>query len=186
MGFGVAKATHSFIHCGLPEENAMINGIQIMLDARVTGIRPDNNHTFAVETTKGSIRTRFVVNAAGLFTDEVARMVGQDEFNIPGIFTGGNVVQVHDLVDDVILESEVAGCSAAKYVLGEIPISTVQISLRAGKGIRYVVPNSITSENNVTLYMRVVKPDKNVVLRIGDSLLEKRLPAIKPSEMLKG
>ena len=63
-------------------ENAIINGIQIMLDARVTGIRPDNNHTFAVETTKGSIRTRFVVNAAGLFTDEVARMVGQDDFNI--------------------------------------------------------------------------------------------------------
>ena len=109
----------------------------------------------------------------------------QMETNIPGIFTGGNVVQVHDLVDDVTLESEVAGCNAAKYVLGEIPISTVRISLRAGKGIRYVVPNSITSENNVTLYMRVVKPDKNVVLRIGDSLLEKRLPAIKPSEMLK-
>lgn len=109
----------------------------------------------------------------------------QMETNIPGIFTGGNVVQVHDLVDDVTLESEVAGCNAAKYVLGEIPISTAQISLRAGKGIRYVVPNSITSENNVTLYMRVVKPDKNVVLRIGDSLLEKKLPVIKPSEMLK-
>lgn len=109
----------------------------------------------------------------------------QMETNIPGIFTGGNVVQVHDLVDDVTLESEVAGCNAAKYVLGEIPISTAQISLRAGKGIRYVVPNSITSENNVTLYMRVVKPDKNVFLRIGDSLLEKKLPVIKPSEMLK-
>ena len=37
---------------------------------------------FEVNTTKGVFRARFVVNAAGLFADEVAHMVGIDDFTI--------------------------------------------------------------------------------------------------------
>ena len=107
------------------------------------------------------------------------------ETNVPGIFAGGNVVQVHDLVDYVTLESEMAGFNAARYALGQIKIPGGKITLRAGEGIRYIVPNTISGKNDVTLYMRVVKPDKNVVLRVGDNLLKKRFQVVKPSEMLK-
>jgi len=107
------------------------------------------------------------------------------ETNVPGIFAGGNVVQVHDLVDYVTLESEMAGFNAARCALGQIRIPGEKITLRAGEGIRYIVPNTISGKNDVTLYMRVVKPDKNVVLQVGDNLLKKRFRVVKPSEMLK-
>ena len=35
--------------------------------------------------------------------------------SVPGIFAGGNVVRVYDLVDWVSRDSEIAGRSAAKY-----------------------------------------------------------------------
>ena len=40
------------------------------------------------------------------------------ETSIQGIFACGNVVHVHDLVDNVTLESYIAGRAAAEYVLG--------------------------------------------------------------------
>ena len=63
-------------------ENALTNGVQIELDTKVMGIQLGSKHTLVVETNKGSITTRFVINAAGLFADEIAKMVGQDDFNM--------------------------------------------------------------------------------------------------------
>lgn len=106
------------------------------------------------------------------------------ETNIPGIFAGGNVVHVHDLVDNVSWESELAGASAAEYIMGETPPIARVIHLQAGPGIRSIVPHIITTEREVTLYIRVKKPKRNVTLRIGDILTEfKRM--VRPSEMLK-
>jgi len=39
--------------------------------------------------------------------------------SVPGIFAGGNVVRVYDLVDWVSRDSEIAGREAAKYALGK-------------------------------------------------------------------
>lgn len=41
--------------------------------------------------------------------------------SVPGLFAGGNVVKVYDLVDWVSRDSEIAGKSAAAYALGERP-----------------------------------------------------------------
>ena len=59
--------------------------------------------------------------------------------NINGIFAGGNVVQVHDLVDNVSWESEIAGFNAAQYAKGE-ELNEGVIKLIPGNNIRYVVP----------------------------------------------
>ena len=40
------------------------------------------------------------------------------ETNIEGIFACGNVLHVHDLVDNVTEESYIAGKAAAKYLKG--------------------------------------------------------------------
>jgi len=105
--------------------------------------------------------------------------------NIDGIFACGNVVHVHDLVDNVCLESEIAGISAAKYVLErEKRIEIPSIKLIAGDNVRYVVPQKITKQKEVTLYLRVKKPDKNVILRVGDDVYEKKLFYVRPSEMI--
>jgi thioredoxin reductase len=39
--------------------------------------------------------------------------------SIPGLFAGGNVVRVYDLVDWVSRDSEIAGRAAAAYARGE-------------------------------------------------------------------
>ncbi len=107
------------------------------------------------------------------------------ETSIDGIFACGNVVQVHELVDNVCLESEIAGVSAARYVLEERrrPDPDV-IRLIPGDGIRYVVPHKVTRQKETTLYMRVKKPGENVILKVGDDVYERKLIFARPSEMI--
>jgi NADPH-dependent 2,4-dienoyl-CoA reductase/sulfur reductase-like enzyme len=106
------------------------------------------------------------------------------ETSISGIFAGGNVVHVNDLVDSVTLEAEVAGACAADYAMGKAPPSRRTIGLKAGDNIRYVVPHIICAEKEVTLSMRVREPGEKMRLRIGN-ILTKSLRAVKPSEMIK-
>jgi thioredoxin reductase len=107
------------------------------------------------------------------------------ETNIGGIFACGNVVHVHELVDNVCLESEIAGASAAKYILeGGKKVDTGVVRLIAGDNIRYIVPHQITKQKEVTLYMKVEQPDKNVVLRVGDGIWKRKLFSVRPSEMI--
>ena len=106
------------------------------------------------------------------------------ETSVPGIFAGGNVVHVHDLVDNVSEEAEAAGLHAAEYALRKIKPSERRINLRAGTNIKHVVPHSISGESEVTLYMRVAEPANKVRLRVGN-IYQKSLRAVRPSEMLK-
>jgi NADPH-dependent 2,4-dienoyl-CoA reductase/sulfur reductase-like enzyme len=106
------------------------------------------------------------------------------ETSISGIFAGGNVVHVNDLVDSVTSESEVAGASAAEYAMGKAAPDQRKISLKAGENIRYIVPHTIGAEKEVTLSMRVREPGEKVRIRIGD-VFTKSLRVVKPSEMLK-
>ena len=137
--------------------------------------------------------------SAGLIPEnELSRMAGIEldpvtggpvmnenmETSIPGIFAAGNVVHVNDLVDNVSWEGEVAGSSAANYAMGKAITKKPRISLRAGKNIRYIVPQIITAGQEVTLSMRVKEPAEKVQLKVGD-ILTKGLRAVKPSEMVK-
>ena len=61
--------------------NAMDNGAELMIGFCVSRIetRPDEYEIFSGEQ---SVRARYVVNAAGLFADRIAKMVGDDSFDI--------------------------------------------------------------------------------------------------------
>jgi glycerol-3-phosphate dehydrogenase len=64
-------------------ENAVNNGVTLLLNAPVVAIdAPDGGAAMCVKTSGVSIETRYVVNAGGLYSDEIARMVGQDDFRI--------------------------------------------------------------------------------------------------------
>jgi glycerol-3-phosphate dehydrogenase len=62
-------------------ENARQNGIRFMFDTEVTGVSQKNGYQI-VETTQGPIKTRFIVNAAGLFADVVADMGGARDWDL--------------------------------------------------------------------------------------------------------
>jgi len=63
-------------------ENARMNGVSILLETKATGIIIKDNEVKVVQTNRGKIHTRYVINAAGLFADEVSAMAGIDEFKI--------------------------------------------------------------------------------------------------------
>lgn len=93
------------------------------------------------------------------------------ETSVDGIFAAGNVVQVHDLVDNVTEESYLAGKSAVKYVRGLLRGLGRQIYVKAKNGVRYAVPQRIELDNvedGVALSMRVDDVYKNVYLVVKD------------------
>ena len=106
------------------------------------------------------------------------------ETSIHGIFACGNVVHVNDLVDNVTWEGEVAGASAADYAEGRLATPKRMISLKPGANIRYIIPQTIGADKEVTLETRVKEPAEKVRLSVG-GIFSKALRAVKPSEMLK-
>ena len=70
------------------------------------------------------------------------------ETSIEGIFSTGNVLHVHDLVDFVSEESERAGTSAAKYILGKRGKTINQIEVTHTQNIAYVIPSLINARSD--------------------------------------
>jgi len=63
-------------------ENANMNGVEFLLNTKVTGIQTENGRIKSVETTSGDIETRYVINCAGLYCDEIADMVGKADYKV--------------------------------------------------------------------------------------------------------
>ncbi|MBC7246749.1 MAG: NAD(P)/FAD-dependent oxidoreductase [Actinobacteria bacterium] len=63
-------------------ESAVINGARVFTNTEVTGIRVEDGRVRGVVTGRGEISTGLVVNAAGVFADEVAEMAGAGGFRI--------------------------------------------------------------------------------------------------------
>lgn len=62
-------------------ENAVENGAELMLNCLVKGI-VKSNEGFELETTKGLIKTKMVVNCAGVHSDEINNMINEKTFEI--------------------------------------------------------------------------------------------------------
>ena len=140
----------------------------------------------------GLIPENELTASAGIKIDTVTSGALVDEnrqTETNGIFACGNVLHVHDLVDYVSDEAEIAGSSAAAYVKGELADAD-SISVVPGNGVRYVMPQSINrnADKDVSLFFRVVRPYGKVryTVKSGDKVLGTavRLKAL-PGEMEK-
>lgn len=88
--------------------------------------------------------------------------------SIPGIFTCGNVLHVHDLVDNVTTESYTAGRNAADYINGIHHVGK-GIEVFATDGVRYTVPKTINPENigdGIDVRFRVGEVFKNAYISV--------------------
>ena len=108
----------------------------------------------------------------------------QTEVN--GIFACGNVLHVHDLVDFVSDEAEIAGKSAAEFIKGNIK-NEVNIPVKTDGKVRYSVPQVITEKKDITVYFRVSDVFYNVKINAknenGEVVFSKRRPKVAPGEM---
>ncbi len=131
--------------------------------------------------------------------------------SVPGIFACGNVVHVHDLVDDVSEESIVAGRSAAAFVNSRrderdlcdrrdrrdlcdrrdassaLSFSEHRpdafIETKAGRNIRSIVPQKLRRDRPTVLYIRVANPEQDVVISAGG--LRRKLRQVTPGETVR-
>ena len=109
------------------------------------------------------------------------------ETQAEGVFACGNVLQVHDLVDFVSEESELAGACAAEYVLNGASVRDT-VDVLNGKNIGYVVPQKIDKniKGNVKLFFRVTNTfrDCTITAKCGDKiLLQRKKKIVVPGEM---
>lgn len=63
-------------------ENAAQNGVQILTECPVTNMEITNGRITGVRTPQGSITASYVINAAGLYADTVARLAGDTSFTL--------------------------------------------------------------------------------------------------------
>ncbi len=107
--------------------------------------------------------------------------------SIPGVFSCGNVLHVHDLADWVSEESALAGQFAVQYLNGEISPPQKSIPILAGEGVRYVLPQSVSGRRDVTLSLRVASPSRNRVVKVNDGerlVANKKMLRLHPAEMI--
>jgi len=136
----------------------------------------------------GLIPENELSKCAGVSLDRVTSGAVVDESretSVPGIFACGNVLHVHDLVDFVSDEAEIAGKGAADFIKG-IKKNGETVEIIPTDGVRYTVPQKVTRGENTSLYFRVADVYKNVTVALfdGDTLLaKKKRPKVAPGEM---
>ncbi len=64
-------------------ENSRANGIDFLFNNKV--IKIENNAKFLIHTDRAIIEAEYVINAAGLFADSIAAMIGDTSFNIKAV-----------------------------------------------------------------------------------------------------
>lgn len=63
-------------------ENANANGVSFLLNTEVLSITREKGKIRSVQTTAGDIETDYVINCAALYCDEIAAMVGKNEYYV--------------------------------------------------------------------------------------------------------
>ena len=111
------------------------------------------------------------------------------ETEIEGIFTAGNCLHVHDVVDFVSDEARLAGRSAALYLQNKIDNKGSKIAIKPGNGLSYVLPQFIleNSLEDIVIKFRVRRPvqDQIVWIKSGETVIMKVIkPVMIPSEMV--
>ena len=90
------------------------------------------------------------------------------ETSVPGIFSCGNVLHVHDLVDYVSAEGEKAGRMAAGYLMHDLKEDHA-VAIRAGSGVGALLPQTVRPSNvekSQEISFRVRKESRNSTIDI--------------------
>ncbi len=139
----------------------------------------------------GLIPENELTKQAGIALDNITNGAVVNEMretDHEGIFACGNVLQVHDLVDYVTLESQIAGEGAARYILGKDTEEKVYINTTPENGVRYIVPQkvNIKSKEDIKLYFRVgaIYMNKKLTVEVdGKVISSKKKVKLAPGEM---
>ncbi len=107
------------------------------------------------------------------------------ETTVPGIFSAGNVLHVHDLVDYVSEEAE----RAAERILARLngTATPEKHPVRVGANLKYTVPNCYFAGRKTVFSFRPLIVADNCELtakREDQVIMRKRIPFVRPAEMI--
>ena len=141
----------------------------------------------------GLIPENELTRGAGIGIDRMTNGASVNQYretSAPGIYACGNVLHVHDLVDYVSEEADIAGRAAADRILERSAPVKSSVALKTGFGVRYTVPERIDLAEelvDVRIFFRVTDVYKKVQFVIesgnGDVLVKKAKSAAAPGEM---
>jgi len=131
---------------------------------------------------------------AGIILSDTTKGAVVDDFlqtSVTGVFSCGNVLHVHDMVDYVSMESEVAGKNAALFAQGKLEAASFHDSIPVidGDGIMGTVPQYIRrygNEKEIRLMFRPRSLYKNCYVCVdadGQCILRKKRVVLAPGEM---
>ena len=115
-----------------------------------------------------------------------ARVDSGFQTSVPGVFAGGNVLHVHDLVDFVSEEAALAAKAALRYLDGAPPPERNRVRVEAN--LKYVVPGYFGRGLNTVFSFRplITADAAQLTARLdGEIVWKRRLRGIRPAEMIK-
>ena len=175
------------------EGNGRLSGVTIAQLGKRGGIIPGSKRKIACDTlllSVGLIPENELSREAGIVLDNITGGPQVDErgqTSVPGIFACGNVLQVHDIVDNVSLEAEYIVEGVAEYLEGKL-IEEQEIIVELGEGLRYVVPQTLINLKDTIFSFRVNQPGENEVLVFEDGkklIKKKSFRRVNPAEMIR-
>ena len=173
--------------------NGRLSEVTIAQLGKRGGIIPQSKRKIACDTlllSVGLIPENELSREAGITLDNITGGPQVDErgqTSIPGIFSCGNVLQVHDIVDNVSLEAEYIVEGVVEYLKGKLTKER-EIKVELGSGLRYVVPQTLIRVKNTIFSFRVNQPGQKKVLIFEESgrlIKKKSLRWVTPAEMVR-
>jgi len=138
----------------------------------------------------GLIPENELTKMAGIKLDPLTGGALVDEYGqttVNGIFACGNVLQVHDIVDNVSLEAEYVACGVEKYLSSFLKPKN-DICIELGEGLQYVLPQRMQFLDDTVFSLRVSKPGqkKKLVFKNDKSIIkQKTFLRVNPAEMIR-
>ena len=152
-------------------ENAVENGAQVSLDTIVTGMEMEGDAIGSVFTNRGAIHPRLVINAAGVFSDQIAEMANDRFFSI------------HPRKGELVILDKKKGPLVTRS-MGLIDLSQATSDTKGGGVMRTIDQNVLVGPD---AYEQPMREDFSTHSENIDAILKKHLPLIKgfaPSDVI--
>ena len=175
------------------EGNGRLSGVTIAQLGKRGGIIPGSRRKISCDTlllSVGLIPENELSREAGITLDDITggpQVSERGQTSVPGIFACGNVLQVHDIVDNVSLEAEYIVEGVAEFLEGKLT-KEQEIKVELGEGLRYVVPQKLISRKDTIFSFRVNQPGRKKILVFEDDkkvIKKKSLRRVNPAEMVR-
>ena len=173
--------------------NGRLSGVTIAQLGKRGGIIHQSKIKIACDTlllSVGLIPENELSREAGIVLDSITGGPQADErgqTSVSGIFACGNVLQVHDIVDNVSLEAEYIVEGVVEYLKGKLTKER-EIKVELGNGLRYVVPQKLVSIKDTIFSFRVNRPGrkKTLIFEEDQKIIKKKyFLRVNPAEMLR-